>query len=61
VWNVEYSLAQVDLLLGLGVILVGRHDGGCVMGGVLKRCMDSRGVRGDKKRGGGPAVVMRWM
>jgi hypothetical protein len=32
-----------------------------VMGGVLKRCMDSRGGRGDKKRGGGPAVVMRWM
>jgi hypothetical protein len=25
----------------------------------LKRCMDSRGVRGDKKRGGGPAEVMR--
>ena len=24
------------------------------MGGLLKRCMDSRGVRGDEKRGGGP-------
>ena len=60
-WNGEYSLAQVDLLLALGVVRLGRHDGGCVMGGLLKRCMDSRGVRGDKKRGGGPAVVMRWM
>jgi hypothetical protein len=24
----EYSLAKIDLLLGLGVVWLGRHDGG---------------------------------
>ena len=43
--DMGHSLAQVDLLLGLGVIRLGGHDGGCVMVGVLKRCMDSREVR----------------
>jgi hypothetical protein len=33
-WGLGYLLAQIDLLLALGVVRLGRHDGGCVIGGV---------------------------
>ena len=50
-----YSLAEVDLLLALAVVWLGRHDGRYVIGVVVWVCW--RCVA-DKKRGGG--VCRRW-
>lgn len=40
----EYSLAQVDLLLGLAVVRLGRHDGGCVIAVVSMWCIGLLGL-----------------